>query len=141
MRYSRFQQNSALQKIYCLTDKDLFFASKTPNWASIPYFICCVLFMSNNFRRSETLQIRHQFAERNEMLLFDSLVLCIISVGDTDPSRQCRMKIKCFTIQTIIIIALKGVIRDCLQFPHCAANCLQHVHSRGPGAIVCKSGV
>ena len=26
-----------------------------------------------------------------------------------------------------------------LQSPHCAANCLQHVHSSGPGAIECKS--
>ena len=25
------------------------------------------------------------------------------------------------------------------QSPHCATNCLQHVRSRGPGAIVCKS--
>ena len=37
----------------------------------------------------------------------------------------------------IIIIAFKGAIRDFLQSPHSAANCLQH--SRGPGAIVCKS--
>ena len=35
----------------------------------------------------------------------------------------------------IIIMALKGAIRDF----HCAANCLQHVCSSGPGAIVCKS--
>ena len=39
----------------------------------------------------------------------------------------------------IIIIALKGAIRDFLQSPHCAANCLQHVGSSGPGAILCKS--
>ena len=39
----------------------------------------------------------------------------------------------------IIIITLKGVIRDFSQSPHCAANCLQHVHSSDPGAIVCKS--
>ena len=26
-----------------------------------------------------------------------------------------------------------------LQSPHSAANCLQHVRSSGPGAIVCKS--
>ena len=26
-----------------------------------------------------------------------------------------------------------------LQSPHCAANCLHHVRSSGPGAIVCKS--
>ena len=39
----------------------------------------------------------------------------------------------------MIIIVFKGAIRDCLQTPHCAANRLQHVHSSGPGAIVCKS--
>ena len=26
-----------------------------------------------------------------------------------------------------------------LQSPHCTANCLQHIRSSGPGAIVCKS--
>ena len=39
---------------------------------------------------------------------------------------------------TIIIIAFKGAIRDPLQSPHSAANCLLHVRSSGPGAIVCK---
>ena len=39
----------------------------------------------------------------------------------------------------IIIIAFKGAIRDFLQSPHSAANCLQHVRSSGQGAIVCKS--
>ena len=39
----------------------------------------------------------------------------------------------------IIIIALKGVIRDFLQSPHCTANPLQHVRSSGPGAIMCRS--
>ena len=39
----------------------------------------------------------------------------------------------------IIIIAFKGAIRDLLQSPHSAANCLQHVRSSGPSAIVCKS--
>ena len=39
----------------------------------------------------------------------------------------------------IIISAFKGAIRDFLQSPHSAANCLQHVRSSGPGAIVCKS--
>ena len=37
------------------------------------------------------------------------------------------------------MIALKGAIRDLLQHPHCAVNCLQHVRSSGPGAIVCRS--
>ena len=39
----------------------------------------------------------------------------------------------------IIIIAFKGAFRDFIQSPHSAANCLQHVRSSGPGAIVCKS--
>ena len=39
----------------------------------------------------------------------------------------------------IIIIAFKSAIRDFLQFPHCAANRLQHVRVSGPGAVVCKS--
>ena len=36
-----------------------------------------------------------------------------------------------------IIIAFKGAIRDVLQSPHSAANCLQS--SSGPGAIVSTS--
>ena len=36
----------------------------------------------------------------------------------------------------IIIIAFKGAIRDFSQFPHSAANSLQHVRSSDPGAIV-----
>ena len=39
----------------------------------------------------------------------------------------------------IIIISFKGAIRDVLQSPHSAANCLRHVRSSGPVAIVCKS--
>ena len=39
----------------------------------------------------------------------------------------------------ITIIAFKGAIRDFSQSPYSAANCLQHVRSSGPGAIVCKS--
>ena len=42
-------------------------------------------------------------------------------------------------ITIIIIIAFKGAIRDFLQSPHSAANCLQHARASGPGAIVCKS--
>ena len=45
----------------------------------------------------------------------------------------------CIIIIIIIIIAFKGAIRDFLQSPHSAANCLQHVRSSGPGATVCKS--
>ena len=39
----------------------------------------------------------------------------------------------------IIIIAFKGAIRDFLQSPCSATNCLQHIRSSGPGAVVCKS--
>ena len=39
----------------------------------------------------------------------------------------------------IIIITFKGAIRDFLESPHSAANCLQHVRSSGLGATVCKS--
>ena len=38
-----------------------------------------------------------------------------------------------------MIIAFKGAIRDFLESPHSAGNCLQHARSSGPGAIVCKS--
>ena len=38
-----------------------------------------------------------------------------------------------------IIIALKGAIRDFLQSPHSAANCLQHVRTSGRVGTVCKS--
>ena len=37
-----------------------------------------------------------------------------------------------------IIIAFKGAIRDFIQSPDSAENCLQHVRSSGPGTIVCK---
>ena len=39
----------------------------------------------------------------------------------------------------IIIKVMKDAIQNVLQSPHCAMNCLQHVRSSGPGAIVCKS--
>ena len=39
----------------------------------------------------------------------------------------------------IIIIAFKGAVRDFLQSPHSAVNCLQHARSSGLGAVVCKS--
>ena len=43
------------------------------------------------------------------------------------------------TMIIIIIIAFQGTIQDFWQSLHCSANCLQHIHSSGPGAIVCKS--
>ena len=53
------------------------------------------------------------------------------------------MMIMTTTIMIIImmmnIIALKCAIRDFLQSPHCATNCLQHLRPSGQGAIVCKS--
>ena len=50
---------------------------------------------------------------------------------------QCHLEQNLIII--IIIIAFKGAIRDFLQSPHSAANCLQHVRSSGPSATVCKS--
>ena len=44
------------------------------------------------------------------------------------------MIMKIIMITTTIIIAVKGANRD--FSPHCAANCLQHVRSSGPGAVV-----
>ena len=38
-------------------------------------------------------------------------------------------------MMTMILIAFKGSVHDCLQ-SRCAANCLQHSNSQG--AIVCK---
>ena len=54
--------------------------------------------------------------------------------GMTQPEKSLTILL---LLLIIIIIALKGAIRDFLQSHHCAANCLQHVCSRG--AIVCKS--
>ena len=39
----------------------------------------------------------------------------------------------------IIIFAFKGAVQNFLQSPRCAANCLQHVHSRSQGTTACKS--
>ena len=42
-------------------------------------------------------------------------------------------------IVIIVAIAFKVAVRDFLQSPHSATNCLQHARSSGPGATVCKS--
>ena len=39
----------------------------------------------------------------------------------------------------ILTMTLTGIIGDFVQSPHCAANCLQHVHSSVQGAVVYKS--
>ena len=44
-----------------------------------------------------------------------------------------------FIIIIIIIITFKGAIRDFVRSPHSATNCLQHVRSSSPGAVMCKS--
>ena len=50
------------------------------------------------------------------------------------------VRVSVYVYDKNIVIELKGAIRDFLQSPHGAANCLQHVRSIGPGAIVyCKS--
>ena len=53
----------------------------------------------------------------------------------------CRFQIGACLVMLIIIIiiAFKGAIRDFLQSPHSAANCLQHARSSGPSATVWKS--
>ena len=43
------------------------------------------------------------------------------------------------TTTTTAMIALTGTMQVFVQPLHCAVNCLQHVRSCGPGAIVCKS--
>ena len=53
-------------------------------------------------------------------------------------SRNTLIIIIIIIIIIMIIIALKGAIQDFLQSPLCAPNCLQHVRSSGPGAVVCK---
>ena len=45
----------------------------------------------------------------------------------------------CANDRVMIMITFKGAIRDFLQSPHCATNCLQHICSSSQGAIVCKS--
>ena len=42
-------------------------------------------------------------------------------------------------IMTILMTeTYTGTTKDCSQSPHCAANCLHHVRSSGPGTSVCK---
>ena len=60
-------------------------------------------------------------------------VLLVAALWKTRGNQLCRNRLD------LIIITLKGAIRGYLQSPHCAANCLQHVRSSGPGIIVCKS--
>ena len=65
---------------------------------------------------------------------------CWISMWRQEGFTSGRKGINACLIQVImIIIALKGRVRDILQSPDCATNCLQHVHSSGQGVIVCKS--
>ena len=42
------------------------------------------------------------------------------------------------TTTTTMMMILRGASQDLLQ-SHCAANCLQHVHASGQGAVVCRS--
>ena len=48
-------------------------------------------------------------------------------------NHELRLSMRLIIIKIIIIIAFKGAIRDFLQSPHSAANCLQHVWSSAPG--------
>ena len=67
------------------------------------------------------------------------LGLHLSSQCGTSYNRLSRSILEIIIIIIIIIIAFKGAIRDFLQSPHSAANCLQHVRSSGPGTIVCES--
>ena len=72
-------------------------------------------------------------------------VMCHVVRRDSSASKFDRVEIAFiwalfyWLIIIIIIIAFKGAIRDFLQSPHSAVNCLQHIRSSGPGATVCKS--
>ena len=81
----------------------------------------------------------------------EDLVVAIPPDGKPfDNKVQCLGPAPCYTavimiiivvvvVVVVVVVELKGAIRDVLQSPHCAANCLQHVRSSGPGAVVCKS--
>ena len=69
------------------------------------------------------------------------LILLCLTFTLIQDHRNARQQKILGQVIMIIIITFKGTIRDFLRSPHCATNCLQvqHVHSSGPGAIVCKS--
>ena len=86
-----------------------------------------------------------------ELRLFNAIIIIItITALDTNAlplghrggtSQGCRLQVRSNgsanlvgVVIMIIIIAFKGAIRDFLQSPHSAANCLQYVCSSGPGA-------
>ena len=73
----------------------------------------------------------HMFLET--VALFPGLLLVLLTIV------LLIYVITVIIIIIIIIIAFKDEIWDFLQSTHCSVNCLQHVRSSGPGAIVCKS--
>ena len=83
-------------------------------------FLCLFLFLSFSLSPSVCLSQFMPFCLSVSLSL--SVLIIIIAI-----------------IIIIIVIAFKGAIRDFLQSPHSAANCLQHVPSSGPGATICKS--
>ena len=73
------------------------------------------------------------------MMMIMIMIIIIIIIIIIMMMMMMMMMMRIIIIIIVIIIAFKGAIRDFLQSPHCAANCLQHARSSGPGAIVCKS--
>ena len=66
-------------------------------------------------------------------------VIDVLRKVDTQPggcSRIVMIIIIIIIIIIIMIIPFKGAVRDFLQSPRCAANCLQHVRSSGQGTMV-----
>ena len=73
------------------------------------------------------------------LLIIIIIIIIIIMIMMMMMKMMMMMIIIIIIVIIIIVIELKGAIRDFLQSPYCAANCLQHARSSGPGAIVCKS--
>ena len=55
---------------------------------------------------------------------------CVIRSLDTR-----RSYVMIMMMMMLIVMAVTSAVRDALQSPYCAANCPQHVRSRGQGAV------
>ena len=55
--------------------------------------------------------------------------------------RRIRVVVVVVVVMMMMMMTLKGVNREYFRYPHCAANCLQHVYSTSHCAIVYKSCV
>ena len=94
-----------------------------------------------NPKTKQTERRKSKYSYCNKTSVFETYSDTVISQTWSSrtwlPWAQCVLVI--IIIIIIIIIAFKGAIRDFLQSPHSAANCLQNISSSGPGATVCKS--